>query len=747
MKKFFSMLLLLCGFVALSATLTVNAAEPVATFDASTVVTSTTYAKYENDDWILTFGGYNSSVGSNSTQKAKCVLGADYAYVGEPLSFDATTTNTCAIISKKAIANVKEVQYTCKAAGNGGYQSTDIYLVSSDSVSSGFTQIGEQKVWATTLTFEVNEEGAKYYALVFHLTTTSNFRIDEVVATFMPNEVAGVNYYDVNYDTQGGSSIEAERVAENNPAPKPVDPKKDGYIFAGWYKEATCENVFDFETDVITGDTTIYAKWDVDPYTHAVIDNTNFLNSDGGTSTSYAGFNGSHNLSGIVFVTDQVANDGNDILFRSNASGTGVMYNTASISGNIKYIKLDITDGEYSVSTSTSLLNGLNESSVVLTKENPELILINPNDTYFYIKITSSGLGHLKSIDIAYEFVQKSTYSVSFDAAGGAFAAGKGEEITANIGETTSVTLPTTADLTTLYKYTTLQGWNDGTTTYKQGTTVEVSGDTSFSAVYAAPKNLTIAQAIEIADIVGSEKTTIKFSTTATIKSTTDTTIELTDDSTTETFIAYDGSSSNNKLASLNVGDVVTVIGKITTHTSGDTSSKQYTEVNKPVIKKYAYDTSFEAEQTKASLKLDGDSISIRFGNMISDASYNSNATYGVVVSKNASDLENLTADAIAALKTEGQAADCNPVKVNAQGVEDANGENYQFALVLTDVPQAEFDAVIYATMYVIDANNNVYLAQVKEASVKSVAAAYLEGDTSNFSVNTIEILNILANA
>ena len=83
---------------------------------------------------------------------------------------------------------------------------------------------------------------------------------------------------------------------------------------------------------------------------------------------------------------------------------------------------------------------------------------------------------------------------------------------------------------------------------------------------------------------------------------------------------------------------------------------------------------------------------------------------------------------------------------MNAQGEEDANGEYYQFALVLTGVPSAEFTATLYAAMYVV-VDNNVYLAQVKEASVKSVAAAYLEGDTSNFAESTIEILNVLANA
>ena len=28
-----------------------------------------------------------------------------------------------------------------------------------------------------------------------------------------------------------------------------------------WYKETECENLWDFATDAVNGDTTIYAKW------------------------------------------------------------------------------------------------------------------------------------------------------------------------------------------------------------------------------------------------------------------------------------------------------------------------------------------------------------------------------------------------------------------------------------------------------------------------------------------------------
>ncbi|HJK10125.1 MAG TPA: InlB B-repeat-containing protein [Methanocorpusculum sp.] len=41
---------------------------------------------------------------------------------------------------------------------------------------------------------------------------------------------------------------------------KPETPVKDGYTFAGWYKDSACTQPWDFETG-ISGDMTLYAKW------------------------------------------------------------------------------------------------------------------------------------------------------------------------------------------------------------------------------------------------------------------------------------------------------------------------------------------------------------------------------------------------------------------------------------------------------------------------------------------------------
>ena len=42
---------------------------------------------------------------------------------------------------------------------------------------------------------------------------------------------------------------------------KPANPTATGYAFDGWYKDEICETKWDFNTDIVTANTTIYAKW------------------------------------------------------------------------------------------------------------------------------------------------------------------------------------------------------------------------------------------------------------------------------------------------------------------------------------------------------------------------------------------------------------------------------------------------------------------------------------------------------
>jgi uncharacterized repeat protein (TIGR02543 family) len=69
-------------------------------------------------------------------------------------------------------------------------------------------------------------------------------------------------FYDVTYDSQGGSDVSSQTIKNGDAIITiPVAPTKDGYTFAGWYKEADCMNAWVFSSDKVTSNVTLFAKW------------------------------------------------------------------------------------------------------------------------------------------------------------------------------------------------------------------------------------------------------------------------------------------------------------------------------------------------------------------------------------------------------------------------------------------------------------------------------------------------------
>ncbi len=68
--------------------------------------------------------------------------------------------------------------------------------------------------------------------------------------------------FSITFDTQGGGTIQSQTVEKGKNVVKPADPVREGYIFKGWYKEATCTNEWNFATDTVTKAITLYAKWE-----------------------------------------------------------------------------------------------------------------------------------------------------------------------------------------------------------------------------------------------------------------------------------------------------------------------------------------------------------------------------------------------------------------------------------------------------------------------------------------------------
>ncbi|MGG0175934.1 S8 family serine peptidase [Gottfriedia acidiceleris] len=91
--------------------------------------------------------------------------------------------------------------------------------------------------------------------------TPWNFTTDKVTADTELFAKWNINSYTVKFDSQGGSAVDAIKANYNTMIAQPTVPTRTGYTFAGWYKDAAGQTPWNFATDKVTSDTTMYAKW------------------------------------------------------------------------------------------------------------------------------------------------------------------------------------------------------------------------------------------------------------------------------------------------------------------------------------------------------------------------------------------------------------------------------------------------------------------------------------------------------
>lgn len=73
------------------------------------------------------------------------------------------------------------------------------------------------------------------------------------------------NKYTVTYDANGGSFADGltftQNVEDGSKLTAPTSPTRKNYSFAGWAKNKSGSNMWKFDEDTVTADTTLYAQW------------------------------------------------------------------------------------------------------------------------------------------------------------------------------------------------------------------------------------------------------------------------------------------------------------------------------------------------------------------------------------------------------------------------------------------------------------------------------------------------------
>lgn len=144
----------------------------------------------------------------------------------------------------------KMIQFKVTFETNGGSSIDTIEVVKNSLLMEPSNPIRE------TYTFEGWYIDPEYTTpWIFEVNTVTND-----ITLYAKWEIIPPTSFMVNYQTNGGSLIDSERVDPQSLLSNKI-PTMTNKIFAGWYQESKLRNLWDFGFHTIIKDTTLYAKW------------------------------------------------------------------------------------------------------------------------------------------------------------------------------------------------------------------------------------------------------------------------------------------------------------------------------------------------------------------------------------------------------------------------------------------------------------------------------------------------------
>ena len=197
------------------------------------------YAFYRNHINTLTLGQNVESIGA-------------YAFAENRLR-NVNLPASARIIGANAFdANVNYYSATVKFDSNGGstVANMNVYIGSTIKAPSSPTRKGHKFVgWYTNQQFTTPWNFAAY-TVTGNMTLYAKWEKVQVVQKAL-----------VKFKSNGGTGIENMKVDIGTKLSAPKAPTRKGYTFAGWYSDQRLKNAWDFSSDIVKKDMTLYAKW------------------------------------------------------------------------------------------------------------------------------------------------------------------------------------------------------------------------------------------------------------------------------------------------------------------------------------------------------------------------------------------------------------------------------------------------------------------------------------------------------
>ena len=166
--------------------------------------------------------------------------------------FDSGRIKNISLIFKKPIGTYYTLSYGKESARTFLYFKSSLYNVSYD---------------AATKTYNFKGKGIGHGVGMSQIGAKNRAAAGQKFGTILKFYYDGTTLLNalpkVIFNTQGGSAVTSKTADYNSVITAPVAPTKTGYTFGGWYKEAVCINAWNFTTNKVTANTTLYAKWTV----------------------------------------------------------------------------------------------------------------------------------------------------------------------------------------------------------------------------------------------------------------------------------------------------------------------------------------------------------------------------------------------------------------------------------------------------------------------------------------------------
>ena len=184
----------------------------------------------------------------------------DYVYVdpdgAEPNSIDCSSPQSQAVIASKFVdAVLNDITATAELNGTISPEGTQ-------TVAYGWTS---NYTYTYTFSPDQNYVVDDVYIDGGSAGALESYAFSGVTEDHLINVTFARAIRTVTFDSQGGSDVAPTTgILSGSTISEPDAPIRDGLIFNGWYLEPQCTNRWDFESDEVTEDITLYAGWSVD---------------------------------------------------------------------------------------------------------------------------------------------------------------------------------------------------------------------------------------------------------------------------------------------------------------------------------------------------------------------------------------------------------------------------------------------------------------------------------------------------